>query len=194
MLSDEQFDQWCERLKLSNEAIAVIKNIRSSPPARRVQGGAGNVNVNYNRALKMPHTVQADSRTVEFAALLIMDVVDDDVLEPWDQPPSFVLSYKKNNGRNIGYVYTADYFVLRKATAGWEEWKTEERLIKESRQRPELYCMGEDGRWRCPPGERYAEQYGLYFHVHSSKEINYVLVRNIKLLHPFLRHLRKTGE
>jgi hypothetical protein len=45
--------------------------------------------------------------------------------------------------------------------------------------------MGTDGKWHCPPAERYAEQFGLYHRVRSSAEISWMLIRNLDLLMPF---------
>lgn len=186
MLSDEDFVRWCERLKLTPGAIKVIENIRSSPPARRVRSGPFNVSEIFNQSLKMPHSIQSESRTVESCAILLKEN-DADVLENWDQPPSFTINYKGSNGRTLGHLYTADFFVLRRNGAGWEEWKPEEALYRLARKSPNRYLLGSDGKWRCPPCEEYASQFGLYFEVHSSAEINWILLRNYNLLLPILR-------
>jgi hypothetical protein len=185
MLGKEEFDKWCKRLKLSDRAQAEVEHIRLSPPARRVQSRVGNVPGHFNRSRKMGHSIQSESRTVEKSAIMIMELCDDDVLEYWDQPPSFSINYKGGNGRNLGHFYTADFFVLRRETAGWEEWKPHEDLLKLAEKNTEKYYMGEDGKWHCPPAERYAQQFGLYHHVHSSAEISQVLIRNLYLLMPY---------
>lgn len=185
MLSDSEFEEWCKRLNLSEKAKSEINHIRSSPPARRVRSGIGNVRGVFNQSRKMQHSIQFESRTVEGPAILMMDY-DDDVLEIWDQPPSFTIGYKGANGKMLGHIYTADFFVLRQNCAGWEEWKPEERLQKLTERTPNRYQLGSDGKWRCPPGEEHSSRFDLYFHVHSSAEINWVLQRNYKLLQPFL--------
>lgn len=195
MLSDEELNDWFTLLNLSEEAQGEIRRIRSSPPARRVQSGSGNVKVHFNRSMKMPHTIQTESRSVEFAAVLLMELPgritgfsNDDVIEVWDQPPSFSVNYSASNGRTFGYIYTADFFILRENSAGWEEWKPEKDLIELSKN-PDRYYLDEKGRWHYRPGEQYADPLGLYFHVHSSKEINPVLLRNAQLLLPYWRKL-----
>jgi transposase InsO family protein len=132
----------------------------------------------------MAHTIQYESRTVELPAILLMEL-DDDVLEVWDQPPSFIINYKDAAGRNRGHFYTADFFVLRQHSAGWEEWKTEEQLANLAVKNSEKYCLGGDHRWRFPPGERHADTFGLYFHVHSSAELDLTQLQNLKLLLPY---------
>jgi hypothetical protein len=147
----------------------------------------------------MPHTIQAESRSVEFAALLLMEFPSDvlglsteDVIEVWDQPPSFIINYTSSKGKNIGHIYTADFFVLRENSAGWEEWKLEDDLIELAGSNPERYFVSKDGKWHAPPCKRYAESFGLYFHVHSSKEINSVLLRNAHFLLPYYRKLKES--
>lgn len=193
-LSDKDIADYCRRLGLSERALAEIQHIRSSPPARRVQSRVGNVRGHFNRSRKMGHTVQSESRTVEKPAIMIMELREDDVIEFWDQPPSFVINYRNSNGRNYGHVYTADFFVLRKASAGWEEWKKEEELRGLSEKNPQKYCLGRDGLWHCPPAERHAEQFGLYHRVRSDKEISWTLIRNINLLMPFYVFKGQTPE
>ena len=186
--SNEELYEWGKSIGLSEQALLLVKKIRESEPSRRVRSGPYNVGGRFNRSNKMSHTIQHESRTVEFPALLMMELdelySEEDVIEVWDQPLSFVVNYPGKNGRNLGHIYTADFFVIRRKSAGWEEWKLEEKLLKLSKQNPEKYFKDEEGIWHFPPGERYANPYGLYFHVHSSSEINWVLYRNLKLLLP----------
>jgi putative transposase len=65
------------------------------------------------------------------------------------------------------------------------ECLTERELLRRGEQMPERYIRGEDCRWRSPPGERWAEQYGFIYQVHSSDEINPTLQRNIQHLEDF---------
>lgn len=182
MLDKEKFNIWCRNLDLSPLTIGQIERIRSAPPARCVQSGIGNVTGIFNQSTKMPHSIQWESRTVEFPALMMMEF-DDDVLEIWDQPPSFTINYKRADGARMnGHLYTADFFVLRKNWAGWEEWKPEATLAKLAQKNPNRYYLGSDGRWCSPPCEEYAKSVGLSFQVHSSAEINWVLHRNYNLL------------
>jgi putative transposase len=136
-LTPDELALYCERLSLSNQARRVLEQIRSSPPSRRVGSGGKNVPVRY-QSRKMGLTIQAESRTVEFAGAYVMEH-DAEVFEFWDQPPSISLHYpvKLKNGRTrtIGVLHTPDYFVMRKDALGWEEWKTEADLLRfESRE------------------------------------------------------------
>lgn len=186
--NDEEFLSWAKLNRLSEKAISVIRIIRESNPARSVRSGPYNVSGRFAQSRKMNHTIQFESRTVEFPAILLMEMdylyQEEDVIEIWDQPPFFNINYLNNNKKNIGHRYTADFFIIRKGGAGWEEWKREEALEKECEKNNNKYCKDDEGFWHFPPGEEYALPLGLYFHVHSSDEIDPTLHRNLKLLLP----------
>ena len=46
-----------------------------------------------------------------------------------------------------------------------------------------LLALGitDDGKWYCPPGEDFARQFGLYYRLRSSAEINWVYQRNLMI-------------
>jgi len=185
MLDKDELLHWCERLKLPPEARMIIEQVRTSDPARRVQSGSRNVSGTYP-SKKMNVTIQFESPRVELAAVYELEH-DPDVIEYYDQPPSFKLEYSGMNGRRLAVFHTPDYFAIRKDTAGWEECKTEEELEKLTEKNPYRYCRGEDGEWRCPPGEAYAEQFNFYYRVRTSKTTNWVFQRNIQFVEDYLR-------
>lgn len=188
MLTSDELALLCERLHLSSEAQTVLQHIRSSPPARRVGSGGQNVPVRY-QSRKMGQTIQAESRTVEFAGVYLMEH-DPTVYEFWDQPPPLPLQYpvKLKNGktRHIKVHHTPDYFVIRQDTLGWEEWKTEDALRRFEQQESQRYVRDEQGKWRCPPGEALATPLGFYYHVRSSAEIDEIFQRNLRFLSYYL--------
>lgn len=185
MLDEISWKSWVKKNNLLDKAVAVINNIRFSPPERRVGGGSYNVSGRYP-SRKMGVTIQFESHKVELPAVYEMEH-DSDVLEYYDQPSKIKISYLGKNGRKNSFLYTPDYFIIRKDCAGWEEWKTEEELIELSEKHPNRYCKSEDGKWICPPGEEYAQELGLYFRVRSSKEINWIFERNMQFLDDYLR-------
>lgn len=185
MLSSGQLTRLCEDLGLSKEAQAIIEEIRSSPPSRRVRSAAGNVSVRYP-SRKMGFTIQAESHRNELAGVYEKEH-DPETLEYYDQPPPIKLIYQAKNGRQIGVPHTPDYFVLRSDSVGWEEWKTEEELLRLLDKMPNRYLWGEEGRWHCPPGQRYAEQFGFFYRVCSSAEIDWGFQRNLLFLEDYLR-------
>jgi putative transposase len=51
---------------------------------------------------------------------------------------------------------------------------------------PHRYSRDTVGRWRCPPGERFAEPFGLFYRLRSSAEIDWVLQRNLRFLQDYV--------
>jgi putative transposase len=182
VLNGSQFEQWCQALHFPAHTIDLIARIRFSPPARRVQGRAGNVSGTYP-SHKMGVTIQFESHTVELGAIYLMEH-DDEVLEFYDQPPSFKLSYQTPSGRKTAPFHTPDFFVIRKDQAGWEEWKTEEQLHKLAKKQPFRYQQSE-GAWRCPSGEEYASAFGLSYRVRSSAALPRTFIDNLDFLEDY---------
>ncbi len=91
MLTERDLDAYCHRLALPAAAQCLAKLIRQANPSRRVQGRRGNVCALYP-SRKMGVTIQAESHTVELAAIYEMEH-DPDVLKFYDQPPPFKLKY-----------------------------------------------------------------------------------------------------
>src|SRR5215475_13183767 len=119
MLTQQEFELWCEHLKFPSAIQSMIARIRAAEPARRVKSGSGNVSGRYP-SRKMGCTIQFESHRNELAAILEMEY-DPEVLEFWDQPPSIKLQYQGQSGKNLGVWHTPDYFVLRRDSAGWVE-------------------------------------------------------------------------
>lgn len=185
MLTQEAILKLKQDLSLPEEAIKVIQNIRSSEPVRRVQSNRKNVSGTY-ASKKMGVTVQFESHTLELAGIYEYEH-DDDVFEYYDQPSIIQLKYEIK-GKIRGHNYTPDFFVISTNWIGWEEWKTDEELISLMHDNPNRYFKDENGQWRCPPAEAYAEQYGLGFRVRSSAEINWIYQQNIRFLEDYLQN------
>jgi putative transposase len=185
MLLDDDFFAWAQRVGLSEEARAVISNVRSSAPARRTGGGCRNVSGRYP-SRKMGVTIQFESHRVELAFVYEMEH-DSSVLEYYDQPPPLTLEYAAASGRRLSVRHTPDFFVIRANSAGWEECKTEDNLRELETKNLNRYCRDNEGRWCCPPGEACASSFGLYYRVRSSAEINWVYQRNVHFLEDYLR-------
>src|SRR5712692_6436285 len=185
-MTPEAFHTWSQRLRLSSETEALIASIRSSPPVRRVSGRANNITGRYPSS-KMGMSIQFESDRVEFWAIYGMER-DDDVLEFYDQSSRIPLSYRAKSGRRTTQWHTPDFFVLRKKSAGWEEWKPAQSLDTLAVSMPARYQQAGTGQWRCPPGEAYAEQLGLYYRLRSSAEYHPLEIQNLKFLQDFWAH------
>ena len=176
MLSDSELLAWHARRGTPERTRSVISHIRSTDPARRVGGGRCNVGGRYP-SRKMGVIIHFESHRVELAAIYELEH-DPEVLEYYDQPPAFKLDYQSASGRHLGILHTADYFVIRGGSAGWEECKTQEELVQYSERNAKRYRTECDGAWHCPPGEAHAAALGLYYRVRSSCEINWSVQRN----------------
>src|SRR5256886_10119051 len=185
MLDANQFHDWGRTLGLSPQAVQVIQQIRSSPPARHVRSGRENVSGRYP-SRKMGVTIQFESHRVELAFVYEMEH-DPDVLEYYDQAPSILLDYESVNEKRLAVMHTPDYFVIHRDSAGWQECKHERELEKLARKSPNRYCRNEDGCRRCPPGEAHAARFGRYYRLRSSAEIDWTLQRNIQYLDEYWR-------
>ena len=189
MLTDQERLQLCKGLKFDEKAVAEINRIRSSGPSRRVRSARGNVSGGYPSA-KMLFVAQFESHKNELPYIHQIDH-DDNVLEFYDQPPFFKLSYilqqGERAGRRVAFNYTPDFFLIKKDAVGWVECKMEEELVRLSEEHPERYQRGEDGQWHCPPGEEYASQFGFFFQVVSSASISQIYSRNIVYLADYLK-------
>lgn len=171
MFSDDGFMDWAKKHDFSESTINLINTIRSNEPFR-----AKNVVGRYP-SNKMGKTIQFESHTVELSSIYIKEH-DDSILEYYDQPCQIKLSYKAGKtDKVVGIYHTPDFFVISEAASGWEQWKNEEKLAQLSIQSPNRYVKV-DGVWRCPPGEAYAQKYGLRYWLRSSSEIN-VFLRGI---------------
>src|SRR5258708_3019817 len=185
MMQALEFSLWCDDRKLFEEARKIIEFIRSSEPVRSLQSRVGSWPGGY-ASVKINRTVQFESRSPEFAAIVSYEY-DDKVLEYYDQPSKIEMRYVAKSGRPVVFWHTPDFFVLRVDGAAWEEWKPEEKLIELAESMPNRYQRDEQGHWRCPPGEEYAARYGLTYTVRSSSELNPIYVRNLNFLEDYLR-------
>ncbi len=184
MLTDSELEIYIEQEGLNELAVQVIRNIRNSDPSRRVSSGPSNVASKYP-SKKMGCTIQAESHTSELAALYEWDH-DAITHEFYDQPPKIKLHYHNFAGKKVTSLHTPDFFVLANGFTGWVECKTEEDLNNLTIKQPERYQKDKNGNWRCPPGEAYAENFGLSYKLRSSSENNWIVLRNILFLSDYM--------
>ncbi len=177
------FEQWCDRLQLPTATRDFLIRLRSSPPARRVQGRLLNVCGTY-ASRKMGVSIQFESHTVELWAIYTMEY-DAQVLEFFDQPYQLELHYQGPSGRPTQALHTPDFLVLRTDGASFEEWKPEEKLLELMVTHPGRYQRDDSGKWRCPPGEAAAESRGLSYRVRSSAELHPGYIRNLIFLEDY---------
>ena len=134
-----EFLGWCIRLGLTEMARAAVAMIRSCNPARRVGGGRRNVLGRYP-SRKMGAIILFESHRAELPVVYELEH-DSGVLEYYDQP-SIPLTYYHANGRRLSVMHTPDYFVVRRDSAGWVEYKSSQDLENLAKQ-PESLCSCE---------------------------------------------------
>ena len=183
MLTDEEFSVWCRRNEIGPETKAFIERIRLSQPVRKVRSGISNICGRYP-SVKMRRTIQFESQHVELWGIYEMER-DEDVLEYYDQPTRLQLRYRARSGRSTTQWHTPDFFVIRRDQAGFEEWKKASAAQNLSVTMPERYVSRSAGGWQCPPGEKAAEVYGLYYRVRTDAELHPMYIQNLKFLQDF---------
>lgn len=184
-MTDDDFELLCLKLKLSQSAIDIVTKIRTSPPVRLVQGGRNNVKGRYPSRL-MGVTIQFESHTCELPIIYLLEHVENDVREYYDQPYTFKIEYTNRTGRNVTVPYTPDFFIIHETYIEFLQCKTEEELRKVAKDRPGFFVLDKDGRWRCPPAEGALAQYGFSHRIISSAEIDLTLYNNIIFFEDYL--------
>jgi putative transposase len=111
-----------------------------------------------------------------------------DYLVGWLSNSRIPLSYRAKSGRKTTQWHTPDFFVLRRESAGWEEWKPSQSLDRLIFDQPARYQQAATGQWNCPPGEAYAKQLGLTYRLRSSAELHSQEIENFKFLQNFWAH------
>jgi transposase InsO family protein len=180
MLSDTEYQDWCDHLQLSQQQRDLVHQIRTSPPSRKVQGSGRNVHGSY-ASNKMGRTIQFESHTVELPAIVQFYENDDSVLEYWDQPIKFTFKCLPQGKQATVIAHYPDFFVIRKNRCGFEEWKTEKRLKTLSEKQPDRY-QNVEGKWVDVFVQEYVEKLGCYYQLRSDSEINWIKYRNQKYL------------
>jgi putative transposase len=195
MLDQSGLKALCRLHNLSEEAIALIEDIRNNPPRRRVRANKLLKNSPARfPSKKMGHTIQAESRTLELASIYQKEF-DNSVLEYLDQPyVQADLNYLSKTGKKVRAQSTLDFFVLSEHFIGFEEWKPWDKLEKEAARSPDRFRYAPElGRFVSPALERFLEPYGLAYRICTEKDINPVLVENMEFLRGYFSATRSDG-
>lgn len=184
MLTQDQLLQLYIRKNIPPIGRKLIDTIRVSDPERRVGGGSHNVPTRF-ASVKMACVIQAESHKAELAFLYSWEH-DPETYEFYDQPSKAKITYLNATKVKVTHMTTPDYFLIQESWMGWVEIKPEEELVKSYEDGSERYVPDGHGGWRCPPGEAFAGAFGLGFRVCSTKEINWILIRNLEFLSDYL--------
>ena len=110
MLTPQDLLVWFQRHTIPEDTRALITQIRSSAPSRRVRGGKSNVCGRYP-SRKMGVSIQFESHRVELAGIYEMEH-DAGVLEYFDQPPPIKLRYESPRSRQLGVLHLSEVGIL----------------------------------------------------------------------------------
>lgn len=190
MLSEQEFHEYCAHHRLSAEAVAYIQQARQSEPSRLVGRYArSNVCTDFP-SRKMGMTIQAESRTGEYAFVVECEA-DDDTLEYWDQPPPVYIQITDARGAMREIQYTSDYLKLTRNGPLIAEIKLEDSIAKLVKKRPEDWVLNEDGPVYKPAVARFSEL-GLRHVVIVRSTDDQLRTANTKLL-LLARHIDSRG-
>lgn len=188
MLSNTEFRDWCRKNRITGEAELLIGRIRGSEPSRRVKSGSRSVSGTFP-SRKMGVTIQFESHKNELPFIHELEH-DPEVIEFYDQPCRIKLNYLSRTNRKTAVLHTPDFFIIKQNEAFFVECKTEDDLLKLSVKTPSRFKPGTNGNWICPPGEEYAEAFGLNYRIRSDKEIGWTFQRNLEFLDDYYRNDR----
>lgn len=183
MLTEEELADLCQKHKLSDFAVATVRNVRKSLPSRIVRSGTHNVVTHY-ASRKMRCVIKSEARRTELAAIYEWDH-DKTTYEFYDQPPQIKKIHDRASGRRGATLYTPDFFLLADNFIGWVECKAEGWLLKQAAEPNPQFVRDENGQWRCPSAEAYAHSVGLGFVVRSSAASDQIITQNIADLSDF---------
>lgn len=167
--------------RLEKPGVDYLKRVRGKErPSRNVGGGLFNVVVSYPSA-KMGYTRDAESRTLEFAYLLLCEF-SNAVIEYYTQPDAIKLVLENASGKKSSYLYTADFLVIYKDIVVLVECKPEHEILKQQTKNPNKYTKNTEGKWVYLPASSAAEEMGFSHIVITEKDINNKLTRNIQFM------------
>ena len=179
-MTNEQFAEYCRRINLPDAGIRYLEATRSNEPSRPVRSRTGNVIVRYASA-KMGAVISAESRTVEFPLILLLEN-DDSVLEFFDQPQPVQIEYSSANGRLNRPWHTPDFLALKSSEVVLIECKPAARLKELVIKQPHRFKQDANGSWSCPPGEAAAKNLGFSYQIQTDESYNPTLLRNLEFL------------
>ncbi|MGM0881145.1 MAG: hypothetical protein ACQEXQ_08890 [Bacillota bacterium] len=183
MMTDNQFTKWCIDNKIPEETVKYIDKIRKTDPVRKTRSSIKNVAGIFS-SNKMKLTIQFESQ-IELCGVYEYDQKDSKTIEFYDQPTQIKLDYYQDTGKHAVFLHTPDYLVINNNNAGFVEFKSEERLIKDSEKDPARYYKDSSGTWRSPPAELAAEKHGLSYKIRTETEFNISLQRNVRFLEDY---------
>lgn len=182
-LNETALELLFQRLGTPDHVRDMVRDVRKNGPVRRVQGGRGVMARIASR--KNRKTRQSESRTLEAPACTTYER-DPMVLEYYDQPLELKLPYARPGSTRKASRHVPDFLVIRESGIVLEEWKEEDWLRRSQLSDPGRYVQDAVGAWRHPPAEEKCRELGIEYRLRTDRELNPTLVRNYRLLEPFV--------
>jgi len=180
MLNDAEINAILEKLHVPFPGREYIQRIRQSPPSRLIGTQPGKNVCTWYSSTKMGRTIQAESRTGEFAFCMECEF-DEEIKEYWDQiTPVPVVRHLKNGSVRRG-DYTPDYLVISSNNIEVIEIKAEVILQEYIKTRPKDWIK-EGNEYIYLPAKNTFKKLGLRYRVISTDVFNQVRISNLKIL------------
>lgn len=173
-------DAYFVRINLSDAGRRLVETARRESPVREVQSRLGNVLTRFP-SRKMQRVVTAESRTVEFPAVIQYEH-DSSVLEYYAQPVMLDLRITASGATKPSRLqHTPDFLLLREDCVRIEEWREEARMEKLAIKYPGRFTKN-GGNWGYPEVEAYLHGLGIQYRLRTATEHPETLVQNLLFL------------
>ncbi|WP_158253736.1 Mu transposase C-terminal domain-containing protein [Chromobacterium alticapitis] len=186
MLSEDEIEQLFDKFNIPLLGRNRIRWIRENAPVRRVYGGGVSQTIRYC-GRKMNFVIEAEALRTEFATIVSFDH-SQDILEFYHQPCRLNIIWDKANGRRVATSITPDLFCISQSGFYFVECKTDQHLFELNEKDPVRFILSDNGKWRSPPAELAAREFGCDFIIRPSSENNWVLIENLELLKDYYIH------
>jgi putative transposase len=184
MLNAIELEMYFAKLGTPIAGRQFVMKARRESPVRKVQSRIGNVITKY-QSRKMGVTVDVESRTVEFPALINYEF-DSQVLEYYAQPAKLdIIATDGGLKKPYRLQHTPDFLLLYSDKIVIDEWREEVRLQKLAGKYPGRYEY-EEGKWRMPEVEAQLREMGIHYQIRTPDEHPQQFIRNIQFLADYL--------
>jgi putative transposase len=184
MLNTIELEEYFSHLATPIAGRRLVEKARKESPVRVVQSRMGNVITHY-QSQKMGRTLAAESRTVEFPAMVSYEF-DDAILEYYPQPVKLdIIATDNGTKKPFRLQHTPDFLILNKNQIRIEEWREESRLLKLAEKYPGRYEFNQSS-WRIPEVEAQLDEIGLTYCLRTPAEHPHQFLQNLQFLADFL--------
>lgn len=173
-------------LSLPVSGQTFVSDAVTKGPSRQPDNRFGNSLLKHTS--QKNNRVQAlESRTGEYAMAVLLER-DEDVIAYFCQPPQQLLSIANEEGKVVTKTnYTPDFLVARGDRFVVIEVRDEAKLMQHALKNPhQFYRDPSSDEWHYRAAEDHFRSMGLDYQLIANRQINSVLVNNIRFLEDFL--------